>query len=231
MKKLGLALLVLVYAVLWIGGVGGHVLFGGTPANMSWTAPVFLVAASGLVLIGSRGDRRMLLLVACAGFAAEVVGSKSGVPFGRYAFTATLAPSLFGVPLVMGGAWMIVVAYVSQWGLAAWAGALLMTAIDLLIDPVSASALGFWRWDMPGIYYGIPISNYAGWLLVSFVLLIALPKQSGRSELVLATGASVLAFFSCVAFAHRLYFPGALGAVICLTGYLRFKSSSVSTSI
>jgi uncharacterized membrane protein len=56
--------------------------------------------------------------------------------------------------------------------------------------------LGFWRWSVPGLYFGVPISNFAGWFLVS-LLMFALNRQTVEknvSQRVL--GASVLLFFA-----------------------------------
>ena len=54
-------------------------------------------------------------------------------------------------------------------------GAVLMMSLDVVIDPL---ALRGYRWFLgqiygypaPGVYFGIPLANFAGWLLVSFVL-------------------------------------------------------------
>jgi uncharacterized membrane protein len=54
-------------------------------------------------------------------------------------------------------------------------GAVLMTTLDVVIDPL---ALRGYHWFLgqiygypePGVYFGIPLTNFAGWLLVSFVL-------------------------------------------------------------
>jgi uncharacterized membrane protein len=55
-------------------------------------------------------------------------------------------------------------------------GAVLMMTLDVIIDPV---ALRGYRWFLgqiygypePGFYFGIPLANFAGWLLVSLVLI------------------------------------------------------------
>jgi len=55
-------------------------------------------------------------------------------------------------------------------------GAVLMTTLDVVIDPL---ALRGYRWFLgqiygypePGFYFGIPVANFAGWLLVSFILI------------------------------------------------------------
>jgi len=49
-------------------------------------------------------------------------------------------------------------------------GAVALTAWDLFLDPQMISN-GFWRWAHPGPYHGVPLSNFAGWLLVSAVLM------------------------------------------------------------
>ncbi len=60
-------------------------------------------------------------------------------------------------------------------------GALFMTCLDVVIDPV---ALRGERWflgkihEYPagGIYFGVPISNFAGWFLVGFILILTLQR-------------------------------------------------------
>ncbi len=67
-------------------------------------------------------------------------------------------------------------------------GAFLFVLLDIIIDPV---ALQGYRWFLgqiygyrhPGIYFGIPMSNFGGWLLVGFVLVGALQRLDGVSLL------------------------------------------------
>src|SRR6056297_3023594 len=40
--------------------------------------------------------------------------------------------------------------------------------MDVVLDP-AAVALGFWEYYPPGVYYGVPLSNYAGWVLSAVV--------------------------------------------------------------
>lgn len=54
-------------------------------------------------------------------------------------------------------------------------GAFLQTFLDIIIDPTSYQGhrwfLGqIYGYREPGIHFGVPLSNYAGWLLTSFVL-------------------------------------------------------------
>jgi len=64
-------------------------------------------------------------------------------------------------------------------------GALLQTCLDIVIDPV---ALQGGRWFLgqiygyreQGIHFGVPISNYAGWLLTSLFLIAAFQLIDAR---------------------------------------------------
>jgi putative membrane protein len=72
----------------------------------------------------------------------------------------------------------IVTQYVKQPWVIVLLSALLLVAVDLVLDPVFVH-LGIWIWITPGFYYGVPISNYVGWLftgLVSAAILIILVR-------------------------------------------------------
>ncbi len=117
---------------------------------------------------------RAALIIAGLGWAVEYVGSHTGLPFGRYHYTERLQPQLGGVPLLIPLAWLMMLP--PAWGAArlitggsvsfVLAAALAFTAWDLFLDPQMV-AWGFWVWDQPGGYFGIPWVNYAGWLLAS----------------------------------------------------------------
>ncbi|HEX9917650.1 MAG TPA: carotenoid biosynthesis protein, partial [Pyrinomonadaceae bacterium] len=142
-RSLLIAVLVIAYGVLWVGGVGHYLFVGAVAAEQSWLAPLFLAVAGAIVLstTASRADFLRLVVVAVFGLLVEWCGLRYGRPFGRYVYTGALRPTIYGVPVVMAFAWMTLVAYVRHttlrlslppWALvlvaAAW-----MTAIDLVI--------------------------------------------------------------------------------------------------
>lgn len=211
------------YAVLWAGGVAAHWLWRRTPDGANWSASAFLSCAAALLLVKLPAARFWLLGVGAAGFLVELAGATLGAPFGPYSYTAVLQPQIGGVPVVMACAWVILISYVKSLtamlplgrAAAVALGAAWMTAIDLSIDPVCTLALDYWRWRVPGPYYGIPWSNFAGWFLVSGFLLATGVRFRVEGPWVRRIGLSVVVFFGLLAAAHGL--TGAAAAALGLT--------------
>lgn len=214
-RKPALVALCSAYGLMWTGGVVSQFVWGHRPSDTAWTSPLFLLLATAIVFQFADLHASLRLLAAgVIGFVAEAAGVHFGVPFGAYGYTSELGFSTLGVPVVIAGAWIILVAYSralfgphSVWLPAAW-----MTAIDLLIDPLAANSLGFWQWFEPGPYFGVPLLNFAGWFLVSALIFLLCrfraPQQAGW------LGVSVVAFFTAIAVAHRMWVPAGIGAVI-----------------
>jgi putative membrane protein len=135
----------------------------------------------------------LCLVTALPGFAVEVLGVHTGVPFGSYAYTSLLGPRLFGVPPLVGLAWTmlawpatvaarhLVRGYWPRVAAGAWA----LAAADLFLDPQLVAA-GAWRWShatphLPGVAT-VPLTNYAGWLAVALVLSAALQAIAGDGD-------------------------------------------------
>ncbi len=115
----------------------------------------------------------------------EIVGIATGLVYGAYHYTGKLGVAFLGVPLIIPLAWfmMIYPSYIlarvllgeedmaarpRSWGIVPLS-ALLMTAWDLAIDPKMVGA-GYWVWDVPGAFFGIPIQNYIGWFVTTLVI-------------------------------------------------------------
>lgn len=127
-----------------------------------------------------------VLVVVTVAWASEALGSKTGFPFGAYDYTPTLQPQLLGVPLLIPLAWLMMLP--PAWALAqritgrtsglafVIVSALAFTAWDLFLDPQMVH-WGLWVWEEGGAYFGIPLVNFAGWLLVA-ALITALARPA-----------------------------------------------------
>ena len=120
----------------------------------------------------SRNAYIMLFALACTGWLVEVVGVKTGMIFGSYAYGKTLGFQVLRAPLTIGINWVILLlatqAVVAEWNIGgkigkAALGAGLMTALDLFIEPV-AMYFDFWQWAGNQV----PIQNFGAWWTISF---------------------------------------------------------------
>ncbi len=122
----------------------------------------------------------------------EQIGVATGIVFGAYHYTEVLGPKLGFVPLLIPLAWfmMIYPSYVianlvggdrptgspkSLGGsvLAAVLSGMVMTAWDVVMDPLmSGPRVGAWVWENGGPYFGIPLRNFAGWMLTTFTVFL-----------------------------------------------------------
>jgi uncharacterized membrane protein len=224
-RKVILTALAGAYVALWVGGVSYHILQGGPPPEARWAAPVFLLLAGVIVLVtASPANLVGLLAAAGIGFIAEYVGVSCGFLFGRYVYTGTLQPLLLGVPLVMACAWMILFAYVKQALLPfklsrpmeTLISGVWMVAIDLLIDPLAANKLGYWRWIDAGAYYGVPAHNFLGWFVVSALIFGLIGQRPQPDSWAQSVGLSILLFFTVIAIAYQQALAASAGLVLGL---------------
>lgn len=178
-----LALLTILAQVLW------PLTHDGARDTVTVIAVVlfFLTSASHAVI--SRGWLWALgWLVASAGigFLVELLGTRSGLPFGDYTYSTTLGPTIAGVPAVIPLAWAMM-SYpallaarrlVSGPLATAVVGAVALASWDLFLDPQMVGE-GHWTWSLDGtpVLIGIenvPVQNFVAWLLVSLVLMLVL---------------------------------------------------------
>jgi len=135
-------------------------------------------------------DRRAALAIAAVtvyAYAIELVGVRTGWPYGDFTYQVDLGPMLFGeiplglpiffLPLVL-NSYLLVTLLLgdrAERRLLRLAGTVAtVLVVDLVLDP-GAVAVGFWRYEgaVAGVsaagYYGVPWSNYGGWVLSATV--------------------------------------------------------------
>ncbi len=174
----------------------GFVLLGFAPRIIAWAGPLLpwfmrvptwiymlgLPVLAALMYMPELGWRRTLLFVVFAsgvGLTAELLGTRAGVPFGAYRYTSFLDPKLFGeVPVLIPLSWfgVSIISYdlAGRLGLGRigriGAAALILTLWDVALDPAMSRGFPVWRWEVDGPYYGMPLVNWAGWLVTGVVI-------------------------------------------------------------
>ena len=232
--------LLLLTSALFFGASYFTTRFPDVPgAGVGSYVSTFLIALPAFVaLLAYLGPGRAalsILALSAFGYAIETTGVVTGLPYGTFYYGDALGPRLFGVvpyllpiswaPLVLGAVAATAPRAGYQRGAVralAWVvrSAVLLTLIDGVLDPGAAS-LGFWVWPEGGPYYGVPVSNYLGWLLsgaAATALILALGRgRWGRVEPpagMLDSTLIALGFWAGVAVFSGLLVPVVLGALL-----------------
>jgi len=203
----------------------------------SYVSTLLISLPSAVALFRYLGPRRAtlsLLAISVLAYAIEAIGVATGLPYGTFYYGDALGPRLVGiVPYLLPFSYapLVVGAVAVAWGtrlrlLHVVHATLLLVWIDAVLDPGAAS-LGFWVWPQGGVYYGVPLSNYAGWLLsgaLATTLLLTTGRWSETPRPALLDSATIAtSFWTCVAILSGTVVPALLG--VTLFAYLLGRRS------
>jgi putative membrane protein len=164
----------------------------------------------------------------------ETVGTLSGIPFGGYTYTEAFGPRLWGIlPIAIPLAWWLILmpvyrlleTYRQRSSMLFIAlVAIVVTGVDFVIEPVAVVIKGYWIWQSEGFYYGVPWSNFGGWLLTALVLTIGLIRMLPKVDLFAPPSLRphgwlltlVIGFFIVVLLRDGIYPPVLIGISLLL---------------
>jgi uncharacterized membrane protein len=159
-------------------------------------AIVLFVVCHGSLSNGWKGIGVFFLISLVVSFLLEATSIATGFPFGFYVHNA-LGPKPLGVPLsvplgyfFLGWlAWCVarviirddpsVSSRVSQFATPLVA-AFVLTGYDYAYDPIGSTVLGMWTYRTPSGYFGVPLSNFLGWLLTAWIFFQLFALIEGR---------------------------------------------------
>lgn len=177
--------------------------------------------------------------VAVTTAAVERIGTRTGVPFGRYHYTDALRPQVAGVPAIVPLAWFAMAVPARESASAALGnrsaplarvalGSAALTAWDLFLDPQMVGE-GYWRWRRRGAYRGIPATNFLGWFVtglgVMALLEVLLPPDEEPPDPYLVGGYAYMGAMETVGFAA--FFRDPLVALVGGAGMLPVAGQAV----
>lgn len=178
----------------------------------------------------------MFTVASLVALSSELLGTSTGYPFGGYSYTPLLGYMILGlVPFPIPISWTTIL-YCSlamcgrllparddaasrlRW---AFVGGLILTAWDVSMDPAMVHT-AHWIWHEPGQFYGMPWTNWIGWLVTGTViswlmLLFVPPSRWARSvsptsfPLVLYAINGIMPIAIC--FRHGMVWAGVLGTI------------------
>lgn len=221
----------MVWAAVGLFVVGGNL----GPLAGGWEDMLFQLFAAGVLFLHAsicHGRIRAvvaLVLVASISGAVELLGARTGFPFGDYTYTARFGPRLWGeLPVAIPLAWWVIV--YACWYLLRQAAAgarpllyccvaaLLAVCIDGIIEPVAWVIRGYWLWEGGTFWYQVPVQNFIAWFWLSLLLIIVVELcfgNNGRPPQVAAAGyggvlATILMMLATfiVALAANALWPG-----------------------
>jgi putative membrane protein len=163
-----------------------------TISTVYWGAGA--MALHALLAFGARYAFTYLGIALSFGFFIELIGLKTGWPFGTYQYDDSLGPQLFDVPLVVPFAWAMIahpILCAARRVAGNWVflyGGFGLMAYDLFLDPQMVTA-GRWTWEVTGSHVPftpeVPLSNAFGWLLSGMALIailhLALPRDRRKA--------------------------------------------------
>lgn len=213
--------------VLYLGLLGviglqiSYPLVHGQTLRIVTLVTVYLAAAVMMLhsyyAFGSRYAVTFAVITFVYALGIETLGVKSGWPFGRYHYSSTLGVQIFGVPLLVPFAWIMLtypLLIAARRAAAHWVflyGGIGLMIWDLFLDPQMVDA-GRWTWKIvgPRVPYEpmIPLSNSAGWLFSGMGLMallhLGLPRER-RKKSINSLVPDVLLFWS--------FFSGIIGNI------------------
>ncbi|QEE30341.1 carotenoid biosynthesis protein [Terriglobus albidus] len=148
--------------------------------------PALFAVVHGARVYRSRGVLVFTCLSLGVGALFESVSLRTGFPFGHYRFTGLMGPKIFDLPILLALAyvgmgylsWVVSVALAGgenrslSGGRIVWTpmiASFVMTTWDLSMEAIWADVDHGWVWRDGGSYYGVPTSNFLGWLLTTYV--------------------------------------------------------------
>ncbi|MEO6656274.1 MAG: isopentenyl-diphosphate Delta-isomerase [Pyrinomonadaceae bacterium] len=156
----------------------------------------------------------------------------TGYPYGHFGYSDLLGYRLFGhTPWTVAFAWspLLLGAYavarrtLENLVFRVAGVALLLVVCDLVID-AGAVKIGFWRYEAGGDFYGVPLSNFLGWILsgvigaivLEFFVYLRKPLLPVPAQLI-SSCFFILSFWTAVAFFSGLYGPLLIGIVVLIS--------------
>ena len=157
-------------------------------------AALFIASAlahAGLVY-GLRHALVLFMICIAITFAIENIAAATGFPFGHYNFEVDAdLPHVGTIPIIVGPLWFG--AGYFSWIVASIlldgadrrldrpfnfialpvVAAFVMTQWDVVMDPPESTIAKVWVWHDGGADFGVPLSNYFGWLLTSWLFYLA----------------------------------------------------------
>lgn len=145
--------------------------------------------------LGWRHGGALIITLGAFAILLETSAILTGFPYGHFGYSDVLGFRIFGLtpwtvafawtPLML-GAYSVAANLIENRTGRVIAAAAIVTLFDIVLDP-GAVLLGFWKYAEGGWFYGVPISNFAGWLFSGLIGAVLIEIQLKRIKPILPT--------------------------------------------
>ncbi|MFP4568386.1 MAG: carotenoid biosynthesis protein [Candidatus Woesearchaeota archaeon] len=173
---------------------------------------------------------KTIIILSLFSMIIESIGIITGTPYGYFTYTERLGAKIGVIPWTVSFGWVPLV--IASWTLSEniiktkkyeqikkiILGTLILVAFDLVLDP-GAVALRFWEWQVQGIYYGIPFTNYIGWIIsgsIGMTIITKLMQGDRAHSTFLITAHLGNIFWTMVAIVNFMIIPSIIGIIITI---------------
>ena len=181
--------------IIWLFHLCGMVgiSYGNKEFFLAFT-PINLFISFVLLFVNQKQleskELKSAFLIFFIGMTSEILGVNYGLIFGDYVYLDNLGVKILGVPVLIGVNWIILTYITGSLSsfifknkyVSILMGAILMIALDLLIEPV-APLLGFWIFDLPEV----PLQNYIGWFVIGLITQVIFQLKIVEKEFTFST--------------------------------------------
>ncbi len=201
-------------------------------SSIGWLFIVIFALPSYYSVVSHLGYRKgvfVLIALSIIPVLVEAFAVYTGFPYGGFEYGTRLGGLFFDLvplsisfaylPILLGG---LFVASKYARGLIEFCltASVFNLFVDLVIDPAVVH-IGFWKYSSGGIYYGVPFSNFIGWLLTGFLYAAFFYLVVDDEKYPLPDGVSVsliwiLCFWTGYLVFNGLYVPALFGGVLVL---------------
>jgi putative membrane protein len=119
----------------------------------------------------------LIFILSIYAMTIETIAIITGFPYSNFHYTDLIGFKIMGytpytvpfayVPLFLGCFYLASLNTLNKWKIIILSTFLVLLA-DMVLDP-AAVALNFWIYDSPGVFYGVPLMNFLGWILTGFL--------------------------------------------------------------
>lgn len=200
--------------------------------QLSWISVIFIISLalpSYLGLITWLGLKKALITIftlSIYALAIETFAIITGIPYSNFEYSSLIGMKILGytpftvpfsfVPLFIGSIYLASLKSSNKFKIIILAAVFVLIA-DLVLDP-AAVALNFWIWETKGIFYGVPLMNFIGWVITGIIAALIFAgllkdkiNDSNKPKSLVSSLFLILSFWTAVCIYLWLLIPGIIG--------------------